>query len=175
MFYGQCNIKYTEIDDKLANNGMSHLIWESKGIRPYSEGIDGYYLTFNNTYFTKNKESLFNMIVISHVMVGYSDENIPNKLTITLPEGIIELKADQVSYNTFGMVRKMTSDDQKIVECNFVLSDEIYKKLLYNERFLKIKIENYKNNKTLLEIDDNKLFPGQLNEMLKCVNNIAIN
>lgn len=174
ILFAQCNVKTTAPLDGLKNHSMAQLLWDSTKSRLYSEGVDGYYIFVNNLTGDDNKSLGANAIVISHVMIKYQNDDIPNKLTLILPSGIIEKTATNISYNTYNMFEKADSGT-KTVECDFLFTTEEIRRIMNDNKFYGIKIENYKNGKLILMINEADLYSGQLSEMFKCVNFISLN
>lgn len=161
MTFSQCNTK------AFAKNGsnfksMSEMFWDSTKTRRYSEGVDGYYISTNKSISEYE-------IVVTHLLMDYSDNNIPNKLTILLPSGLSIIKyAENSSYNTFNFVNKAPNESNSI-ECNFILTQQEIEQILAENKFESIKIENYKQNKLMIIITNKDIYAGQLSEMFRCV------
>lgn len=169
----QCNVKTIVPMEGFKNHSMSQILWDSTKSRPHSEGIDGYSIFVNNLVDGNGNKSLYNSIVISHIMVNYKDNEVPNKLTLILPSGTIVKKASTVQYDRLNIFSK-ASADTKTIECDFHFSTEEVKQIINEGRLYGIKIENYKTNKLLLSINESDIYSGQLSEMFKCVNFISL-
>lgn len=172
--FAQCNVKTVVPLEGFKNHSMSQILWDSTKSRLYSEGVDGYYMFVNNLTGDDNKSLEHNTIVISHVMLNYNSDEVPNMLTLVLPSGIIEKKASIVNYNTLNIYGK-TTPETKTIECEFTFTIDEVRRIMDDKKFHGIKIENYKNGKVILMINQNDIYSGQLSEMFKCTNFISLN
>lgn len=162
MFLSQCKVK-SVVKDGNNLKSMSEMFWDSTKTRKYSEGVDGYYISTNKL------NSRF-YIVVTHLLLGVDDDDLPNKLTILFPSGSkIEKYAESYSVDTFNMIYDKPND-AKTRECYFIFTNEEIDQIISENKFESIRIENYKKDRVMQIITKNDIYAGQLSEMFSCLN-----